>query len=150
MRKSLLALLLVAGGAGLGNVGHLVQIPVRELDGVLARRPSAVTVYDEANLRAVGAAAAFLKWEWTVAAGFAAGVVFHILFFLYMKQRYIHWEKEKRDAAYIGQMGAALAGSRLFVEAGLAAAVVLWTPLSILGFLAGLLSLFPATIWARQ
>lgn len=49
---------LVAGGAGLGNVGHLVQIPVRELDGVLARRPSAVTVYDEANLRAVGAAAA--------------------------------------------------------------------------------------------
>ena len=101
-----------------------------------------------AAIGAVGAAAAFLKWEWTVAAGFAAGVVFHILFFLYMKQRYIHWEKEERDAAYIGQMGAALAGSRLFVEAGLAAAVVLWTPLSILGFLAGLLSLFPATIWA--
>ena len=63
-----------------------------------------------AAIGAVGAAAAFLKWEWTVAAGFAAGVVFHILFFLYMKQRYIHWEKEKRDAAYIGQMGAALAG----------------------------------------
>ena len=55
-----------------------------------------------------------------------------------------------RRPADIGQMGAALAGSRLFVEAGLAAAVVLWTPLSILGFLAGLLSLFPATIWARQ
>ena len=84
-----------------------------------------------AAIGAVGAAAAFLKWEWTVAAGFAAGVVFHILFFLYMKQRYIHWKKEKRDAAYIGQMGAALAGFRLFVEAGL-------------------LSLFPATIWARQ
>ena len=60
-----------------------------------------------AAIGAVGAAAAFLKWEWTVAAGFAAGVVFHILFFLYMKQRYIHWEKEKRDAAYIGQMGTA-------------------------------------------
>ena len=58
-----------------------------------------------AAIGAVGAAAAFLKWEWTVAAGFAAGVVFHILFFLYMKQRYIHWEKEERDAAYIGQMG---------------------------------------------
>lgn len=35
-----------------------------------------------AAIGAVGAAAAFLKWEWTVAAGFAAGVVFHILFFL--------------------------------------------------------------------
>lgn len=33
-----------------------------------------------AAIGAVGAAAAFLKWEWTVAAGFAAGVVFHILF----------------------------------------------------------------------
>ena len=106
-----------------------------------------------AAIGAVGAAAAFLKWEWTVAAGFAAGVVFHVLFFLYMKQRYIHWEKEERDAAYIGQMGAALAGSTAGFVLGwvlLAAAVVLWTPLSILGFLAGLLSLFPATIWARQ
>lgn len=71
-----------------------------------------------AAIGAVGAAAAFLKWEWTVAAGFAAGVVFHILFFLYMKQRYIHWEKEKRDAAYIGQMGAALAGFRLLWKRG--------------------------------
>lgn len=71
-----------------------------------------------AAIGAVGAAAAFLKWEWTVAAGFAAGVVFHILFFLYMKQRYIHWEKEERDAAYIGQMGAALAGSRLLWKRG--------------------------------
>ena len=81
-----------------------------------------------AAIGAVGAAAAFLKWEWTVAAGFAAGVVFHILFFLYMKQRYIHWEKEKRDAAYIGQMGAALAGFRLFVEAGLDTAFHSWLP----------------------
>ena len=32
-----------------------------------------------AAIGAVGAAAAFLKWEWTVAAGFAAGVVFHPL-----------------------------------------------------------------------
>ncbi|MCA0295744.1 MAG: alanine racemase [Actinobacteria bacterium] len=48
---------LTAGGAELGNVGHIVQIPVRELDGVLARRPSVITVYDEENLRAVGAAA---------------------------------------------------------------------------------------------
>ncbi len=49
---------LVAGGAGLGNVGHLVQLPVRDLPGVLAARPSAVTVYDLENLRAVGAVAA--------------------------------------------------------------------------------------------
>lgn len=102
-----------------------------------------------AVIGSVGAAAALLRWEWTVAAGFAVGVIFHILFFLYMKQRYIRWEKEERDPAYIGQMGAALVSSRLFMEVGLAAAVVLWTPLSVLGFLAGLLSLFPATVWAR-
>ena len=102
-----------------------------------------------AVIGAAGAAFVFLKWDWTVAAGLAAGVVFHILFFIYMKQRYIHWEKEERDAAYIGQMGAALVSSRLFMEVGLAAVVVLWTPLNILGFLVGLLSLFPATVWAR-
>jgi predicted amino acid racemase len=45
-------------GARLGNVGHLVQIPVRALDEALAWEPEAVTVYDLANARAVGAAAA--------------------------------------------------------------------------------------------
>ncbi|MGC4152666.1 MAG: alanine racemase [Propionicimonas sp.] len=48
----------VAGGAELGNVGHLVQLPVRDLPGVLSSRPSVVTVYDLENLRAVGAVAA--------------------------------------------------------------------------------------------
>lgn len=48
---------LTAGGAALGNAGHLVQIPVRDLPRVLALRPSVVTVFDEANLRAVAAEA---------------------------------------------------------------------------------------------
>ncbi|MGV9313917.1 alanine racemase [Streptomyces sp. NPDC003691] len=44
-------------GARLGNVGHLVQIPSRSLPGILAGRPSHVTVYDPANARAVSEAA---------------------------------------------------------------------------------------------
>ena len=44
-----------------------------------------------AAIGAVGAAAAFLKWEWTVAAGFAAGVVFHILFFSLQSFIYIYF-----------------------------------------------------------
>lgn len=47
-----------ANGAALGNVGHLVQIPVRDLPRVLALRPVAVTVFDTANLRAVADEAA--------------------------------------------------------------------------------------------
>lgn len=48
---------LVAAGARLANVGHLVQIPRRRLAGVLAHRPSYVTVYDDGNLAAVAEAA---------------------------------------------------------------------------------------------
>ncbi|MFV0406395.1 MAG: alanine racemase [Propioniciclava sp.] len=61
---------LVAGGALLGNVGHLVQIPVRDLPRILASRPSTVTVYDAENLRAVGIAAE--------AAGFVQDVLLRI------------------------------------------------------------------------
>lgn len=106
-------------------------------------------VHRLAAIGIIGVIPLFLRWDWTVAVGFAAGVVFHILFFLYMKRSYIRWEKEEKDASYIGQMGAALVSSRLFVEVGLAAVVVLWTPLNVMGFLAGLLSLFPATILAK-
>jgi len=45
-------------GVALGNVGHLVQIPVRDLPRVLARRPRVVTVYDLENLRAAAAESA--------------------------------------------------------------------------------------------
>ncbi|MFH8587006.1 alanine racemase [Streptomyces celluloflavus] len=46
-----------AAGARAGNLGHLVQIPHRDLPEMLAWRPETVTVYDLANARAVSAAA---------------------------------------------------------------------------------------------
>ncbi|MFE7131582.1 alanine racemase [Streptomyces sp. NPDC057638] len=46
-----------AAGAAAGNLGHLVQIPVRDLGEMLGWRPEAVTVFDLANTAAVGAAA---------------------------------------------------------------------------------------------
>ncbi|MEV4786981.1 alanine racemase [Streptomyces tuirus] len=51
------ARLLHASGARAGNLGHLVQIPGRALEEMLAWRPEAVTVFDLANARAVSAAA---------------------------------------------------------------------------------------------
>ncbi|MGJ3507349.1 alanine racemase [Enemella sp. A6] len=48
---------ILAAGVQLANVGHLVQIPVRQLPTVLAHRPAHVTVIDEQNLRAVSDAA---------------------------------------------------------------------------------------------
>ncbi|MFD7922164.1 alanine racemase [Streptomyces sp. NPDC059740] len=47
-----------AAGARAGNLGHLVQLPHRALPQMLAWRPEAVTVFDEANARAVSDAAA--------------------------------------------------------------------------------------------
>ncbi|MFE3143090.1 alanine racemase [Streptomyces scopuliridis] len=49
-----------AAGAQAGNLGHLVQIPRRDLPEMLAWRPEAVTVFDLANARAVSEAAAEL------------------------------------------------------------------------------------------
>lgn len=46
-----------ATGARAGNLGHLVQIPRRDLPEMLAWRPEAVTVFDLANARAVSDAA---------------------------------------------------------------------------------------------
>ncbi|MFE4910632.1 alanine racemase [Streptomyces sp. NPDC056652] len=51
------ARILHAAGAAAGNLGHLVQIPRRDLPELLAWRPEAVTVFDLANARAVSAAA---------------------------------------------------------------------------------------------
>ncbi|WP_330173390.1 alanine racemase [Streptomyces sp. NBC_01498] len=51
------ALLLHDAGARAGNVGHLVQIPPRQLPAVLGLRPETVTVFDLANARAVSDAA---------------------------------------------------------------------------------------------
>ncbi|MCQ4210529.1 YhfX family PLP-dependent enzyme [Streptomyces longispororuber] len=49
-----------ATGARAGNLGHLVQIPRRDLPEMLGWRPETVTVYDLANARAVSDAAAEL------------------------------------------------------------------------------------------
>ncbi|RSS81206.1 alanine racemase [Streptomyces sp. WAC06614] len=49
-----------AAGARCGNLGHLVQVPRRELPALLARRPDAVTVFDADNARHVGQAAVAL------------------------------------------------------------------------------------------
>jgi predicted amino acid racemase len=54
------ARLLHSTGARAGNLGHLVQIPPRDLPEMLAWRPEAVTVFDLANARAVSDAAAGL------------------------------------------------------------------------------------------
>ncbi|MEC4018049.1 alanine racemase [Streptomyces sp. H27-D2] len=51
------ARVLHASGARAGNLGHLVQIPDRDLAELLGWRPETVTVYDAANARAVSAAA---------------------------------------------------------------------------------------------
>lgn len=51
------ARLLHEAGARAGNLGHLVQIPPRQLPEMLGWRPEAVTVFDLANARAVSDAA---------------------------------------------------------------------------------------------
>ncbi|MDY6084096.1 MAG: hypothetical protein SPI25_02425 [Dialister sp.] len=96
-----------------------------------------------------GTAIGWWSWGWAMGGGFFVGALFHLLFLLYMKHAYIGWEKKGKDAGYIGRMGASLLMGRLFLEVALAAAVLIWTPLHVIGLLIGLLTLFPASILAR-
>lgn len=96
-----------------------------------------------------GTALGWWLWDWTMGGGFFVGALFHFLFLLFMKHIYIGWEKKGKAPVYIGRAGAGLLMGRLFLEILLAAAVILWTPLHVIGFLLGLLTLFPASILAR-
>lgn len=102
-----------------------------------------------AGIGLAGTALAWGLWDWTMAGGFFVGTLFHLLFLLYMKHAYIGWEKKGKEPAYIGRMGASLLMGRLFLEIALAAVVIIWTPLHVIGLLVGLLTLFPASILAR-
>ena len=62
---------------------------------------------------------------------------------------YLFWTETGRDNLFIGRRIAEFASGRFFIEILLCVLVVVFTPLNILGFLAGLLSLVAATYWER-
>lgn len=90
-----------------------------------------------------------LIWGWRVSVAFILATGFHAVFFLFLRKKYLDWTETGRDIFFIGRRIAGFASGRFILEILLSVLVVIFTPLNILGFLAGLLSLVVATYGER-
>lgn len=90
-----------------------------------------------------------LIWGWRVSVAFSLATGFHAAFFLFLRKKYLDWTETGRDIFFIGRRIAGFASGRFILEILLSVLVVIFTPLNILGFLAGLLSLVVATYGER-
>ena len=102
-----------------------------------------------AGLGVAGAAVLFFIWGWEVGAAWLVGSFFHAAFFLFLRAKFFQWVKANREPVFIGQRIAGFAGMRFILEILLAVAVVVLTPLNIMGLLGGLLSLPLVTLLDR-
>ena len=100
-------------------------------------------------LAAVGGIVTQLIWGWRVSVAFSLTALFHAAFFLFLRKKYLDWTETGRDIFFIGRRIAGFASGRFILEILLSVLVVIFTPLNILGFLAGLLSLVVATYGER-
>ena len=100
-------------------------------------------------LAAVGGIVTQLIWGWRVSVTFSLAALFHAAFFLFLRKKYLDWTETGRDIFFIGRRIAGFASGRFILEILLSVLVVIFTPLNILGFLAGLLSLVVATYGER-
>lgn len=100
-------------------------------------------------LAAVGGIVTQLIWGWRVSVAFSLAALFHAAFFLFLRKKYLDWTETGRDIFFISRRIAGFASGRFILEILLSVLVVIFTPLNILGFLAGLLSLVVATYGER-
>ena len=100
-------------------------------------------------LAAVGGIVTQLIWGGRVSVAFSLAALFHAAFFLFLRKKYLDWTETGRDIFFIGRRIAGFASGRFILEILLSVLVVIFTPLNILGFLAGLLSLVVATYGER-
>ena len=90
-----------------------------------------------------------LVWQgWAYGAAWALGALFHILFYRFLLVKFNQWTKAERDPEFIGQHLLAFTVMRFILEI-LGAVAVIFTPLDILAFLGGLLTLPIATFAER-
>ncbi len=99
-------------------------------------------------LTALGAVILFLWKGWLYGAAWGLGSLFHIFFFKFLLLKFKQWEKAKRDVEFIGHRLVVFTMLRFILEI-LCCVAVIFTPLDILAFLGGLLTLPAATLGER-
>lgn len=96
----------------------------------------------------VGTGILFAWKGWTYGAAWALGTLFHILFYKLMVVKFNQWVKAEREPEFIGQHLFIFTTMRFILEI-LCALAVVFSPLDILAFLGGLLTLPVATLAER-
>lgn len=88
-------------------------------------------------------------WDWKAGLAWAVGAFFHAAFFCVLRNRYLVWVKKDEEPAKIGKKIAGYAGMRFILQIAIAAVVIIYTPLNVIGLIGGLLSLPLASLLER-
>ena len=96
----------------------------------------------------LGTVILFVWKGWTYGLAWALGTLFHILFYKFLLVKFNQWVKAKREPEFIGQHLFIFTTMRFILEI-LAALAVIFSPLDILAFLGGLLTLPMASLVER-
>ena len=89
---------------------------------------------------------AWQGWAYVIARGL--GCLFHIFFFSLMLVKFNQWQRDKREVDFIGHRLVVFTMLRFILEIASCVAVI-FTPLNILAYLGGLLTLPAATLGER-
>ncbi len=96
----------------------------------------------------IGAGILFAWQDWAYAIAWGLGCLFHIFFFSLMLVKFNQWQRDKREVDFIGHRLVVFTMLRFILEIASCAAVI-FTPLNILAYLGGLLTLPAATLGER-
>ena len=96
----------------------------------------------------IGAGILFAWQGWAYAFAWGLGCLFHIFFFSLMLVKFNQWQRDKREVDFIGHRLVVFTMLRFILEIASCAAVI-FTPLNILAYLGGLLTLPAATLGER-
>lgn len=98
---------------------------------------------------AVIGAGILLAWQgWAYAIAWGLGCLFHIFFFSFMLLKFNQWQRNHREVDFIGRRLVVFTMLRFILEIASCVAVI-FSPLNILAYLGGLLTLPAATLGER-
>ncbi len=97
----------------------------------------------------LGTVILFLWQGWSFGVAWGLGSLFHIFFFKFMLLKFNQWQNAKREVEFIGRRLILFTMLRFVLEV-LCCVAVVFSPLNILAFLGGLLTLPLATFGERM
>lgn len=100
------------------------------------------------GLLIAGTIVCFWFWGWKCGVAWFLGSLLHVFFYWLMRKKYLQWVRESREPDWMGRRLLTFTMLRFLLEI-LCCVAVIFSPLNILAFLGGLLTLPVATLGER-